>query len=95
MTPGLAGACVVSFGSSGNLTPVERKAGPAAGCLSTCWLLPENPCPLLFYQSIPPHPAASPILQFPGTCNNPEPRPLCLGVLLWLRAGLQLAPSQS
>lgn len=35
-TPGLAGVCVVSFGTSGNLTPVERKACRSAGCLSTC-----------------------------------------------------------
>lgn len=33
---GLAGACAVSFGSSQNLTPAERKACPTAGCLSTC-----------------------------------------------------------
>lgn len=33
---GLASACAVSFGSSQNLTPAERKACPTAGCLSTC-----------------------------------------------------------
>lgn len=33
---GLASACTVSFGSSRNLTPAERKACPTAGCLSTC-----------------------------------------------------------
>lgn len=71
---GLAGACTVSFGSSRNLTPAERKACPTAGCLSTvdCF---QNPVPLVFYQSIHP----SPILQFPATCNNPEPRRRCLG----------------
>ena len=54
-TPGLAGACVLSFGSSGNLTPVERKARSC--CELPVYLLTasRNPLPLFLYQNIPPH----------------------------------------